>query len=63
MPNADNYDSQSSYMSDCVEKLKDEGKSKSKAVEICNARWYSSKEIKELKENITKSIQKLKNNG
>lgn len=63
MPNPNNYDSHSSFMSVCVPKLKDEGKSAKKAKEICNGRWYSSKEIKELKENIIKSIQKIKQNG
>lgn len=63
MPNPNDYDSQSSFMSACVTKLKDEGKSASKAKEICNGMWYSSQEIKELKENIIQSIQKIKENG
>lgn len=63
MPNPDDYDSQGSFMSACVTKLKGEGKSASKAKEICNGMWYDNEQIKELKENIIQSIQKIKENG
>lgn len=38
------YENQDSFMSACVSKLKGEGKSADKAVEMCNGMWYGSKE-------------------
>lgn len=65
MPNPNDYKSQNSFMSDCVTKLKGEGKTKAKAVEICNGMWYSNKqeEVTQLKENIFTNLKKLNKNG
>jgi hypothetical protein len=47
MPNKPSKsDTQSSYMSKCIKLLKGEGKSTSKAKELCAAIWYQSKKRK-----------------